>query len=269
VKCDEFERRLQRMLDRRRDPRDSAALARHALRCGSCARTLHLYDALWDGFDMLDVPDLSTDFAERTVARAVAEFPTGRAPLSPWQRRLAAVIAVVAAAILIVVFLPPWNREAPSRGGGSPESLATRSGDTHRGNGPLRSGALAVVDLSPRKGHTPEKLAQGQTQFDSTTSDAATHLDADAVASGTVSMPPAYRDMIYGLKARLSDVPLEEIKNAGVSEGLRPLTSPFSAAISLLWKTLAIGGEPKSDVPQAHSPERELRRDFILERHVA
>lgn len=278
MKCNEFERRLQRELDRGREPRDSAALARHALRCGSCARTLQLYDALWDGIDMLEVPEPSADFSRRTVqavvAAAAADAPSGRASLSPWQMRLAAVIAVMAAAILIVVFLPPWNRVAPPRGGGSAETVAARSGDASRGdasrgNGPLRSGALSIVDASPRKGSTTENREKLPTTLDSATADGARPVDADAAASGTVSMPPAYRDVIHGLTARLSDVPLEEIKNAGVAEGLRPLTSPFSAAISLLRKTLAVGGEPKPDAPQAHSPEREPQRDFFRERNVA
>ena len=86
MNCDEFENRIQQLLDRRLPLADDKPIARHAVACRRCHRTLQAYQDLSLGLDAWDPPTLDAGFAQRVVAivGAVPALPAARRnPLVP------------------------------------------------------------------------------------------------------------------------------------------------------------------------------------------
>jgi len=104
--CPSVERRLQELLDDRRNPSCDSELIEHASSCAECRDLLETQGMLFEGLPYLPVPPLSPDFSRRVVETVV----TRRQP-SP--RRLAAVagcLATIAALLLVVAMGPPRSR---------------------------------------------------------------------------------------------------------------------------------------------------------------
>ena len=118
MQCSQFHDRMNELLDQRLDPSDDASLQRHAKSCDRCERDLGAYLLLEQAlaFDAqatcvekteqaeVDVPD--HDLAARTALRSPSASP---------QRSGWATWFSIAAAILLLVFVPKWraNRPAP------------------------------------------------------------------------------------------------------------------------------------------------------------
>jgi hypothetical protein len=111
MKCDEFEARIHRSLDRRGTPWSQEALRRHAHTCSRCAALLAAYEDLLDGVQFLELATPGEDFAQSVVADVTATARRQRR-----RRALAAAAAAVAATVLLVVGLRgiEW-RAGPSR----------------------------------------------------------------------------------------------------------------------------------------------------------
>ena len=102
MRCEQFEQRLQRCLDRRQRPSDDPALRRHAGVCPQCRGTLAACARLADGLDLLEVPVPDESFSQRVVGHFRVQR---RLPVS-WRRLVGAVLAV--AASLLVAWLPQF-----------------------------------------------------------------------------------------------------------------------------------------------------------------
>lgn len=102
MQCDEFEHRLQRLLDRRALPETDRWLVEHSRECASCRRVLETQQKL---FAALRAP-LRPRCSPEVSHRAVTEFIRGRR-----RQRLRVAIAIGVAAALLIACLPGWRRD--------------------------------------------------------------------------------------------------------------------------------------------------------------
>src|SRR5690242_17657052 len=65
MRCDEFEARLQGLLDRRGQFESDETLFAHADTCASCAARLAAYEAVLETLPLLGVPESSDDLTDR------------------------------------------------------------------------------------------------------------------------------------------------------------------------------------------------------------
>jgi hypothetical protein len=160
MQCDEFDVRLQKVLDHHRAPQHDAQLRRHALLCPQCADTLAAACRLLQGLDLWDVPPLSDDFAERVVQQ-VAPAPRPHHTLWP-------ALALGVAASLLVCMVPGVAHVLRS-GGPRATTAAAPSAGSHDGAwaaaAPAANRAVAVTD-SPwtRYGHSLLELYPEETR---------------------------------------------------------------------------------------------------------
>ena len=101
MRCDQFENRLQRVLDQRRAPETDSQLRAHAQLCPACRDILRLQAQLFDALDLTEVPDLPPDFSEQVVARVQ---PLATIPAAPVGSRVMPVLLAVAASLVLGLF---------------------------------------------------------------------------------------------------------------------------------------------------------------------
>ena len=104
--CSEFDARMQSLLDERKSPEVDPALLSHAQRCSSCHAQLATLSRLLDSLDLLEVPDLPADFAQRVVDSIHRPAPKSSPiwPPSTWML----VAATIAATLLLAVLPIAW-----------------------------------------------------------------------------------------------------------------------------------------------------------------
>lgn len=130
MQCEEFERRVNRLLDERRDARSDDALVAHAQHCDRCGQTLRLQRALFASLAQPLPIEPAVDLAARAVAEHLGvhanqalrtrSIHVRRAGRRPW-RTGAMLWSTVAAAALAVAVVAPWalnqnSPDDPSRG---------------------------------------------------------------------------------------------------------------------------------------------------------
>ena len=206
MRCDEFDVRLNQVLDRRWSPESDPQLRHHARVCLSCREQLATTRRLLDGLDMLDVPPLADDFALRVVSQVV---PASHAqPRSSWFSWSVAV-----AALLLIGLLPGyWLLRQSTR--------------------PVATNALEpAVD-----------------------SQALAYADSSASASGDRAIADDSLWAIYGNSLlELYPEATRERHRQQVSEiaaDLRPIATPFNAAVTAIRRTIPVGRSPGKVQPR-------------------
>ena len=99
--CDEFESRLNELLDERHAPRRNPALRAHAAVCAPCEALLRGYESLLDAVDALETPVPAAGFAAQVVSQGLA-----LAHPQPTRRRSRHAQSMALAAALLVAALP-------------------------------------------------------------------------------------------------------------------------------------------------------------------
>jgi hypothetical protein len=145
MQCENFESQLNELLDRRVTAQSEPELVRHARVCPRCGELLAGYETLLDGVELLHVPELDFDLADRVVA----ELARDRASAGGWRSPAAVggLLALAAALMLAAVPLTLWDR-----GGDSPARIAERSpaADSQQvGSNIATPGDYALADVSP------------------------------------------------------------------------------------------------------------------------
>lgn len=138
MQCDEFEQRLQLVLDQRREPREDDLLTAHARQCAECERVLRVQSRLFAALPLVRIPNLSSDFAPGVLQQFNYERRRAfRIRLAAW--------SLAAAAVLVLCFLP-WLRpntdvvfSSHTNSGGHTLGLATMSADAVQGHAKLHS----------------------------------------------------------------------------------------------------------------------------------
>ncbi len=109
MRCEEFEIRLDELIDSRTRPSADAALVAHASQCANCERLLRDYESLLDGVVNMPMPSVPAGLPLRVVAdwRSV---PRKHVP------RRRAIAALALAATLLVAAIPTiaWLMRAPN-----------------------------------------------------------------------------------------------------------------------------------------------------------
>lgn len=114
MRCDEFETRLNEVLDLRLPPESDAELAAHARECASCRTMLEGARCLLQHVASARSPEAPPDLAERTM-EALHDKPARRGLL------IVASVGLAVAASLLIVILPQWlGPAAPARGPANP-----------------------------------------------------------------------------------------------------------------------------------------------------
>jgi hypothetical protein len=101
MRCEQFEDRLQLLLDQRRVPERDTQLVAHAQVCPPCREFLSIQTHLFDALDLADVPQLPESFARDVVAQVrppvVVQQPSSG-------NRIAPILLAIAASLLLGLF---------------------------------------------------------------------------------------------------------------------------------------------------------------------
>ena len=111
MQCDEFEIRVQDILDERGKPEQDALLREHAGNCAQCRNLLSSFAAAIEGLELCAVPSVSRDLS----ARVLAELQRPQVLRIPARRRRL-MLATAAAVLLLAAPLAWWatHRSSPS-----------------------------------------------------------------------------------------------------------------------------------------------------------
>ena len=232
MRCDEFEGRLQSVMDRRSAPEKDLALRDHGAVCESCGSLLAGASQLLAGIERSKVAHrmaLATDFSAQAVTQASS---ARRQPKRPWVLLAVAVVGLAASWLLLLLPVP-WQQLDPP----PPTIVATDPV-------PIEHPTLAVsVADSP----TVEKFSRhnlGQPAVDG--------AGKTMTAEDYGQIPPEW--ILAFQRVRLESVDQ-------IAVGFRPLASTLNVAFDALRRTWrgSQGGPPPSPTDSAgKSPQRAI-----------
>lgn len=204
MQCEDFEIRLNDVLDERRTLSSAPELAEHARQCGACREIARSYEIMLSGLSYEQLPSAPAWLAERVVKETLLRTPADRTTGSRWIERMPAF--ALAASVLIAAGVVWWidsRRQLPNQGAaGGGEVQVAQTGNKHKPELP----ASPAIEM-----HTAVPAV-------------------DDTAANTVE----YRDA----EVSLDIVPGADWAPAGaewaqkVAESLQPVTQPTVGAIS-------------------------------------
>jgi hypothetical protein len=164
MRCEQFETRLNDVLDLRGDPRRDRPLAAHAAVCGDCRRLLGSYEAMLGGLAEIE------SFAEASSLDSTPAFSFGSRSV------LAAAAAVVLLALLV---RQPASEHASSPAVENGIAAMPTAAIVAEEKSTPPAGSPVVVDYARRTGRAYVELAHGTARgFD------------EAIALATAIPPP-------------------------------------------------------------------------------
>ncbi len=219
MQCEEFEIRLNEVLDERRRPESDAELSLHRETCPVCRKVAAAYDRLLDGFYALASPEAPDDMGLRVVAEM-------RSRPSPRRRFVVASSALAIAAALLIAIVPMFRQFGASQSG---DSLVARGGGNPAASQTAVPSALTRI---PRL--MPELLAITE----SPDGDPYAGL-AKETGQGLATV------MLYvpgvGGGRGIIDAPADQVPWAAqVGEGLRPITNSVTETFDVLLEGLPV-----------------------------
>ena len=221
MRCEQFEQRLQRCLDRRERPSDDPAIRRHAGVCPRCRGTLAAYDRLADGLDLLELPVPDETFSQRVVRQVRVDR---RSPAVG--RRLAGAILAIAACLLLA-WLPQFAGRDDTVSSASPRVAAT-------GTAPAVVARMTSVSHGVPSGPSAA---------------ASTGMTADAKI-GLIPWTIWPTSLSFGAWN-----PIDTL--AG---GLTPITSPLGVAVEEIRRTIPLGRVEPPSASRGDSVRRSASR---------
>jgi anti-sigma factor RsiW len=249
MQCEEFEDRLNLVLDERGRPECDAELSLHAEACAECRHVAALYGALLDGFYALSAPRAPADMAARVLVDIGPRRSSARGTV---------VYAALATAACLLVAIGPLVRLL------SPESNSLAQKSTNRETQPAPLAAKAASSSPLQQGHLPplrttaalnQRVLLGPAMHESLPLFASLPiLAADPrgdlygeLAKETGSGLAAIVLYVPGIggargiiDAESSVVDPEPAWAVQVSEGLRPVTDSVADTLNLLLKALPV-----------------------------
>lgn len=237
MQCQEFEDRMNLLLDERKSPEGDGALSAHAAGCEPCGRLLAGQRVLLAGLKRGKLPSASANFAQQVVSKSRQEAALAVVLDGPKSSRRAAwfvsaALLAAAAAALVAVSVAAWN----SRGG--------------NGNGSPNVVKNSVE--TPDKAETPEKNVVKPQPL---VAKAAPSERRGPRATGRQSQPGSIVSLItpqggYGvaIAEAASTLPeaverIEEVER--YAPGIRPIRVSFTMLLQAFWR--AIPGSGASD----------------------
>jgi hypothetical protein len=253
--CEEFDARLQWLLDCREPVNEDAELCHHAAACPSCAEQWRILQDVLDSLDVLEVPTMSEDFSQRVVAAAIRPSasprdtsradqpehtaappapPPGREQRRPPSRygiKLATVAALACSLLLLAVPAAQYFREAP--------------GTDHARRTASVGQKAAARSRAPRaEGGNSSAGGQGDQRWMGD--------QGWMVSTSLLDFYPAETRARH--RAQVNQL----------ADDLRPITAPFNAALTAIRRTLP-GGESNRN----EGDSRASREQPLASRHVS
>jgi hypothetical protein len=213
VHCEEFERRLNELLDEHRQLDGDAELSAHASNCGACERLLRDYEALREAVASLKAPAPPADL----VARVLAEREAGSGA-ARWRP----VLAALALAATVVVAAPLGLRWLNSR--------SDIPADPAAQHGPADVAAVGPAG-ERSSGPTPALIDQAGQTYEPLL--AAT---AEGLASMLDALPVGSRRSAAGSYEPAEQVAAAEPGDNDFAAGFRPLTASAGRSVAALFR---------------------------------
>jgi hypothetical protein len=220
MQCEEFEDRLNALLDERQRPEADVELRLHCEACLDCRQLAAAYARLLDGFCALATPESAGDIADRVLADL-------QPPPSPRRRFAVATMSLAAAAGLLIAVVPlvRSDRRAPHVSPSKTSVAIANQAGSHAG------GTLESLDVNQLP-IVPELLA-----LRTASPDAYAGL-AKETGQGLATVV-LYVPGIGGSKgivdASGEDEPAWAVQ---MSEGLKPITDSVAETVNLLLRAL-------------------------------
>lgn len=244
MRCNEFESRLNDLLDLRRTPSADPQLLGHAAGCGDCREQLAACDALFLGLSLPAASALPAGFAQGVVAKAA---PAARSVVFPSYAAWG-VVCAIAAAVLLAVSLVVWRPAGEQR-------LARPAGGN--AGGQLRGGlAIGFPRPAPVPPPAPAK-APAPAQAPALVASPAQPAAAPTLAAEDSPAPEALGDYRFSLEQFTNQLPLAVPPLETVDQyapGFRPLRESFEAAFDALRRTIPGAHDSPTVPPQAIYP---------------
>ncbi|HEV3136386.1 MAG TPA: hypothetical protein VGZ26_00755 [Pirellulales bacterium] len=220
MQCEEFEDRLNAVLDERQRPEADVELRLHCEACLDCRQLAAAYARLLDGFYALAAPEPAGDIAVRVLADL-------QPPLSSPRRFAVATMSLAAAAGLLIAVMPLVRSERRA----SKVWLPTASAATSKQAGSHAAGSLESLDVNQLP-IVPELLALRTTDEDPY---AGLAKETGQGLATVVLYVPGIGGSKGIVDASGSDDPAWAVQ---MSEGLKPITDSVAETVNLLLRAL-------------------------------
>ena len=254
MNCQEFDQRIQQLLDDRASLTGDSELHAHALRCSNCEEIIAAYGSLLRGTNQLPRPVVGPKFALQVVKQATAEpvILAAGGGSSPRARHWAP-LAAAAALVLLAVGLGTWANLNKARTGGGGEIVDSRELRPGKA-GPAR-GVVGIVVPGP-VGKTPEAAPgrAGQPPFSTPLQPEMAAYPVPAARSGAEEEFYGYRISIHSLAMQLPGAVGQFNAVEEYAPGIRPIRESFSTALETLRRTFP--GQP--DQPATQPPQARI-----------
>ena len=249
MQCEEFEERLNAVLDERRRPEADAELRLHCENCPPCHQIASSYDALLDGFYALSCATAAkslepADFGPSDLGvRVLAELR----PVPAYRGRSFIAIALATAATLLIALVPffrgtsqdpPVGLSVQRNASTQKTNLAMvkRSGVRPQTSGPSTV-AFASIPLASLP-MVPELLSIARSEADDP------YVDLAKETGQSLATVVLYVPGIGGAKGIMdietdpeADEPAWAIQ---MSEGLRPVTESVTETLNILLRSFPV-----------------------------
>jgi len=244
MQCEEFESRLNDLLDERLPIDRDAALRAHAAACGDCRRAAAGYGALFQGLAGLPAPECDAALAWRVVAQCHALRKRRRAV-----RYAFAGLAAAAAAIVVVGYAlrdprgPQLVDSQPSSQGAAHVEIAQED----------VSPPEAIPPNAPLERPSPDRTAQAST--DAADPNAVLARETRQTLAGAFLLLPGLKPTkpegaISPEEDAAADVEVAAAGSYGeVGDELKPLTDSTAGALGFLMNVLPGRGKLPPPAP--------------------
>ncbi|MCU0875315.1 MAG: zf-HC2 domain-containing protein [Pirellulaceae bacterium] len=225
MRCEQFEQRLHRLLDRRETPSEDSRLNRHAERCAQCRETLAACGHMLDGLNLMELPVPGDDFPLRVIRQTQVARPALAA-----SRRFNAAWAALAVTLALALLLPvAWRKDrAESAAASGPLFARTMQPATPRA---VEDGTAPIRPKRPQGPALASSLDLDQQQ------------PLVLLRSWTASWSDRWN-------------PVD-----GLADGLTPIMTPLSVAVEEIRRTIPLGLADRPAAPSADSVRNRMNPD--------
>ena len=243
MRCEDFESRLNELLDERRHPRFDALVSRHARLCPECRDLLTVYGIVLEQWQSLALAAPSEDISARVLAGVQNPLVASR------HRHLTWLAWSVAASVALVMVL---SRNAPQHAV-HPTPIAR---------------ATPATKVAPAIDHsTINSPGVGDLALDATTRYADLARDTSSALAHVRFLLPAAAEPLFAESLTANSIlPSQAVARlqpanslAEVAAGFKPLADSTTGAMHFLFNVLPVGRAPNDSATPAAPVSQERR----------
>ena len=230
MRCADFQKRWQNLLDARQAPEQDDLLCAHAATCAECGEILQIQTIVFREIELsksLRQPIAASRSAARYSQTYPQRYSESRAVIRNRTVR-ALFIGLAVAGSLLLLILPAW-RFASHR-----STVADRRTRTSR------------------PGQLPQTIWVAKPAASASERDSHSQSSDVATSRMSVSDQEALRKLMQDMGAKMSDVAEEQLEPLDrIAGGFRPIADTLGAAWDALRRSLPVGRSPTVNEPQA------------------